>query len=128
MNDSESFDAASDFGPEEMDLQMQFEGLRKLVLASLVALLILGISLNVFLLRQTAFVRKDLQTVRPQITQLVANFEKNEEPQIKNFVNALVGFAKTHPDFKPILAKYNISAETPPTISPAKIPATPAKK
>jgi hypothetical protein len=127
MNDSESFDAAPDFGPEPTDLQMQVEGLRKLFLAALVALLILGISLNVFLLRQTAFVRKDLQAVRPQVQQLLVNFQKNEEPQIKSFVNALVGFSKTHPDFKPILAKYNVTTEIPFAPPSLQSPA-PAKK
>lgn len=127
MNDSELFDAAPDVGPAETNLQIQFEGLRKLFLATLVALLILGISLNVFLLRQAAFARKDLQVVRPQVKQLLANFEKSEEPQIKSFVNALIGFSKTHPDFKPILAKYNITTEIPAVAAP-KAPAQPAKK
>lgn len=127
MNDSESFDAAPNFDADE-NFRQQFEGLRKLFLVALVALIILGISLNVFLLRQTAFVRKDLQTVRPQVNQLLANFEKHEEPQIKSFVNALIGFSKTHPDFKPILIKYNVATEIPATAATVKVPATPAKK
>ena len=39
---------------------------------------------------------KDLQTVRPQIQKLSANFEKMEEPEIKRFINALIDFSKTH--------------------------------
>jgi hypothetical protein len=127
MNDSESFDAPPEFLPDETKLKVEFEGLRKLFLAALVALLILGISLNVFLLRQTTIVRKDLQIVRPQLSQLVANFEKSEEPQIRSFVNALVGFSKTHPDFKPILTKYNITSEIPSVTAPAKTPSAAAK-
>lgn len=120
MNDS--FDAPPDFGPET-GLQAQFEGLRKLFIATLVAMLVLGISLNIFLLRQTAIVRKDLQNIRPQVDQLVANFQKNEEPEMKRFVNALIEFSKTHPEFKPILSKYKITVEMPMTP-----PAAPVKK
>lgn len=115
MNDSESPDARPDFGPEEThaDLQSQFDGMRKLFTAALAALLIMGISLNVFLLRQTAFVRRDLQNARPKVTQLTVNFEKGEEPQITKFVNALIVFSRSHPDFKPILAKYKIATDAP---------------
>jgi len=128
MNESEPFDPAPgvDF---EAGLQAQLDGLRKLFLAALAALLIMGISLNVFLLRQTAFVRKDLQNARPQVAQLAANFEKNEEPQIRNFVNALVEFSRSHPDFKPILAKYKIATDLPPAKMPvSNAVAVPAKK
>jgi len=125
MNDSDTFDAAPDFGSEE-NLPEQFEGLRKLFTVSLAAMLILGISMTAFLLRQANALRTDLLTARPQLMQMSANFEKNEEPQIQSFQNALVGFARTHPDFKPILAKYNISVESAPTAAPK--PAVPTNK
>jgi hypothetical protein len=129
MNDSEKFDAPPDFGADEPDLQVQLEGLRKLFVATLVAVLILGISLNIFLLRQTAFVRRDLQMVRPQVTQLLANFEKNEEQKIKGFINSLIEFSKAHPDFKPILTKYNIATDAPTAaLAPANVPAASEKK
>lgn len=128
MNEPEPFDAAPEVGPEA-GLQAQLDGLRKLFLAALAAMLIMGISLNVFLLRQTAFVRRDLQTARPQVAQLTANFEKSEEPQIRSFVNALVEFSRSHPDFKPILAKYKIATDLPPAKMPeSKAVTVPAKK
>ncbi|MEO5804725.1 MAG: hypothetical protein ABIR24_14465 [Verrucomicrobiota bacterium] len=128
MNDSEQFDTAPDFGSGSKEAREQYEGLRKLLLATLVAVLILSGSLNIFLLRQMAFIRKDLESARPKVSQLLASYQKNEEPEIKRFVNTLVGFARTHPDFNPILAKYKIVPETPTAIAPTGVPTKPASK
>ena len=122
MNDSEPFDSLpkpESFKPENVETQC--ENLRKLFLATLVALLILSFSINVFLIRQATYIRKDLKAMRPQVQQIVANYQKNEDPQIKNFVNALVGFGRTHPDFNSILAKYKIVPQTPALSAPAPV-------
>lgn len=116
MNESER-DLPSDFGNPKIALLERCEQLQKLFIASLVALLILGISVDYFLIRQMNFIQKDLETVRPQLTLLLANYQKVEDPQIKSFVGALVNYARTHPDFNPILAKYKIP-------SPSPLPAT----
>lgn len=127
MNDSENF--SSELSSAGQTESQAYESLRKIVLATLVALLILGGSINIFLLRQMVFMRKDLDAVRPQVKQLMENYQKIEEPQIKSFVNALANFGRTHPDFQTILAKYKIAPQaqvaTPPTGVPA---ATNSKK
>ena len=131
MNDSKSFDAPPDFGPDTANLREQYEILRKLFLAALVAMLIVSGSLAVFLVRQVTFVRRDVEGIRPQIDRLTANFKQVEEPQINSFVNSLINYAKTHPDFNPILAKYKITPSVPvpvPVTPVNKVPTAPAKK
>ena len=133
MDDSKHFDAPADLSSDAVhtQLQEQYESLRKLFLAALFALVLLGFSLNIFLLRQMIFVRKELEAVRPQINQMVENYTKNEEPQIRGFVNSLITYGQTHPDFTPVLAKYKIVPNTPASVAPAApagLPTAPVKK
>jgi len=135
MDDSKQFDPPADLSSgtacTSSSMQEQYESLRKLFLAALFALVFFGFSLNIFLMRQMIFVRKELEAVRPQINQMVENYTKNEEPQIRGFVNSLITYSQTHPDFNPVLAKYKIVA-TPQAAAapaaPAGAPAAPAKK
>lgn len=137
MDNPDNFNAPSDSTRAGNNILLgQCEVLRKLFIASLVGLLLLGLSFNYFILRQMVFTRKDLDVVRPQVAQMVEGYTKNEEPQIRSYVNSLITFAKTHPDFTPILAKYKIVPATgttaPPALAPAAAvpaaPASPAKK
>ncbi len=126
MNDSEKFDAVPEFEPTGAKTpDDRFETLQKLFFATLVAVLIISVSLNVFLVRQTIFARTDLKSVRQQISVLSANYQKVEEPQIRGFVNALIGFGRTNPDFVPILTKYKLPltpiASEPAAVSPAPV-------
>ncbi len=112
------------------------EDCRRIFLIALVSALIMGLSLNFFFIKQMSFLRKDLETVRPQIVQVLANYQNVEDPQIKAFINALVAYGRTHPDFNPILAKYKIAPDTrtglapvptfPPNATPT--PLSPKKK
>jgi hypothetical protein len=126
MNDSKSSDAPSDFGSDTKELRAQQNVLRKLLIAMLVAMLITSGSLAVFLIPQVIFVGKDLETTRPQVNKLVADYQQFEEPQIKNFIGALVNFSRQHPDFTPILAKYKIAPEA--QVAPTGVPTAPAGK
>lgn len=132
MNNVENFDAPADLNRAgHNELQEQYSILRKLFEVALFALLIMGLSFNYFILRQMVFTRKDLDVVRPQVTQLVEGYSKSEEPQIRSFVNNLVAFGKTHPDFNPILAKYKIVPDNRAAAAPAPaaaVPAPPARK
>jgi len=128
MNDSEKFDSPPAVGPDPKNLQEQQEVLRKLFLSTLVAVLIMSGSLTVFLIRQVMFVRRDLESVRPQIEQLVKNYQQIEEPQINSFINTLVNFSRTHPEFNPVLAKYKIAPAIAAPVTPTGVATTPAKK
>jgi hypothetical protein len=126
MNDSEQFDLPSDFGTRNATADC--DSLRRLFIAGLVAMLIIGGSLNIFFLRQVVFMRKDLAAVRPQIQQVLANYQKTEDPQIKNFVNSLIAYGRLHPDFNPILTKYKLTTAAPvPTssVAPTGVPTVP---
>jgi hypothetical protein len=132
MNESEH-DLPSGFADSKTDLLEHYDQLRQLFVAALVAMLILSVGVIYFLYQQQKFVQKDLETVRPQLSLLLANYQKVEDPQIKTFVNALVAYGRTHPDFNPILAKYKIAPASPlpvpavaaPTSAP---PVSPKKK
>jgi len=62
-----------------------------------------------------------LEAMRPQAAQ-IAEVTKKQKPAIDDFVNRLVEFGRTHPDFVPILTKHRISTTT----APAKPGVTPA--
>jgi hypothetical protein len=59
----------------------------------------------------------------------VADFQANDEGKIKWFVTSLQDFARSNPDFKPILAKYNLlAAATAASRSPGVLPGPLPKK
>jgi hypothetical protein len=124
MNDMEPSDSAQNPNTNREDLRQQYEGLRKLFVVALIAMLILSGALTIFLFRQWVFLRKDLESLRPQI----AAIKKTEEPQIQNFVNLMIGYGRTDPNFKPILAKYKLAPDTAPQVAPTGVPTAPANK
>jgi hypothetical protein len=95
--------------PSVTALRQECAALRKMLVASLLFLLVLSGSVNLYLLRQMISARKDLAELRPRVEQRLAEYQKNEEPAIKAFIENLRAFAAAHPDFAPVLAKYKIS-------------------
>jgi hypothetical protein len=66
-----------------------------------------------------------LNTMRPQAMQ-VDEVSKKQTPAINDFVNRLVEFGRTHPDFVPVLTKYGIPTATT-SAAPGVPPAAPKK-
>jgi hypothetical protein len=91
--------------PVDVNVQAEVAGLRSLFTATLIALLIIGGGLDLYLLRQMMSARKDLATIRPQAYQLFDN-DKKEKPAINAFISQLQAYSATHPDFTPIFSKY----------------------
>jgi hypothetical protein len=65
----------------------------------------------------------DVAQVRPQATQMIDEYEKTQLPVIQHFLKKVTESGRTHLDFVPILAKYNLkpAAETgtsPTTVAP----------
>jgi|ERR1051325_1349850 hypothetical protein len=121
--------------PKELslgELQAQFESLRGLIVSMLILLVVLAGVFDLYLLRQVQFTRGELKAVRPQATQMIADYSRNFEPGMKDFIRKLQEFARTHPDFAPVLAKYGIKPAQTPVLSPATtapgIPQMPGKK
>jgi hypothetical protein len=89
------------------DLHQEIQSLRTLVVGALMALLMLSVAVNVFLWRQTVLVRDELANVRKIANGLAAEFEK-KAVLINTFLTGLREYTKDHPDFAPILQKYNV--------------------
>ena len=108
------------------DLQAQFDALRHLVVSLLILVVVISGTLNIYLLRQWRTTSKDLAGIRPQAKQMVDEYQNKSGPFMNDFVQKITEYGRTHPDFAPILAKYNLKPATPtnaPATSPAPAPA-----
>jgi hypothetical protein len=79
--------------------------LRTIVTATLVALLVFGFSINLYLAKQMRMVRAKISESRPVVQRMEVEF-RTKEPNMRNFVNALQSFALANRDFQPILDRY----------------------
>ena len=73
---------------------------------------------SIYVISQWWFVRGELQRVRPQAANLVAQYQKTS-PAMDEFIRRLADFGRTNPDFMPILKKYGISSTAPTGVAPA---------
>jgi hypothetical protein len=109
--------------PDINELRSECESLRQLVASLLVLLLVVSGTLNLYFWRQFRVTKGALDAERPQITQMVAEYDKGQGVAINNFLAKLVDFEKKNPDFAPILAKYGVrpgqSTSAPPATATA---------
>ncbi len=118
---------------ERPGVEQQCESLRQLVTSVLVLVFIISGTFNIYLFRQYRAVSKEFAPMRPQMAQILSECNKINSVATE-FAKRALEFGKTHPDFAPILAKYNISAISPtsaPPVSaatPSTLPAAPNKK
>jgi len=110
MNESETNSAAP------ADLSEQVAALQRQIFTLLLALIVVSGTLTVYLYRQASLIGKDIQAVR---TQAIEPF-KQRQPAMENFLNQLVAFGQTHPDFRPLLQKYGITLPPGATNAPKK--------
>jgi hypothetical protein len=89
-------------------LQEQYESLRQLVSALLLVLLLVSGTLTIFLGRQWRFSKSEIDLLSPQAGQILTEFNRNL-PMMQDFIRKLNEYAKTHPDFAPIVAKYHLT-------------------
>lgn len=87
-------------------LQAQYESLRSLLMAMLVALVLLSFGVILFIGKQMTTVRAQLAAARPEAKTLMGEFKNKSEPLMRSFVGSLQMFATTNRDFQPILEKY----------------------
>jgi hypothetical protein len=114
--------------PDDLSLSALGEAYRTLRIQFLAVLLMLAVlcgSLNIYLLRQVTLVRRELKANRPVVDQIVAEYVRSGGPVIKDFLTKLEVFSKTHPDFRPILAKYVNATNS--TAAPVPSKNTPGK-
>ena len=113
------------------DLQAQYDALRHLVVSVLILVIVISGTLNIYLLRQWRTVKRELTGFRPQAAQVIAEYQKVSGPLMTDFVKKIAEYGRTHPDFAPILTKYNLKpagATGAPPAAPTSPPAAAAKK
>jgi hypothetical protein len=91
--------------PAEVSLEtlaQAHQSLRTTLHLVMVMLVILTGSLFVFFLRELSLARRQIR----DLTQVVAEYEKNAVPVMEDFRAKLQGFSRSHPDFVPIFTKY----------------------
>lgn len=91
------------------DLAAHVASLQRQVAVLLLALIVVSGTLTVYLWYQARTSGRDLEAIRPQATQVIQSFNQ-DRPGMEKFVGQLITYGQTHPDFKPILAKYGIAA------------------
>jgi hypothetical protein len=97
------------------DLQQQLSSLRSVVAMLLIAVLCVGLGAALFLYRQVALINGQVVEAR----RLVLDHETNALPRITRFVDSLQGYAKSNPDFMPILIKYGATNSMKAAVQPA---------
>jgi hypothetical protein len=93
--------------------------------ATLIILIMICGALDLYLLKQYINLRKDVQALEPTVGQMIAGYQQATVPLATKFLGQLKEYAKTHPDFQAILAKYPLSAPQDPAGAAAQ-PAKPA--
>jgi hypothetical protein len=123
----ETLDNKTPVQPDPIDLQAQYDALRHLVVSLMILVVVISGTLNIYLLRQWRSTSKDLTAIRPQATQMIAEFQKVSGPLMQDFIKKISDYGRTHADFAPVLVKYGLKPATPTNASPAT-PATTAPR
>jgi hypothetical protein len=108
--------------PDPNHLQAEVDSLRHLMVSLLVLLIVISGTLNVYLLRQWRSSQTELKTLRGMVDQ----YNKEDLPQITNFVAKLTEYGQTHTNFVVILKRYGL--DTLPTNTAAAATARPPAK
>jgi hypothetical protein len=108
---------------ENEGLASSVDALRKQLQTTLWIVIILSVAVNWFLLYQFVITRKQLLGFE----QMVADYQRTGVPWYIDFHKKLTDFAKAHPDFAPVLAKYPIPVTPAAATNPAAATAQPAK-
>src|SRR5690242_19549356 len=99
MNETENkFEAVGDIGND--GLQNEVQSLRALISASLVILIMFSLCVDVFLIKQVSLLNSDTVVTKARTEQLFPTAKASD------LWGKLNDFAKTHPDFETVIAKY----------------------
>ena len=94
------------------ELSAQIDALRRQTFTLLLALIVVSGTLTVYLYRQASVARNDTKAMKQQAGPIIQAYNQNL-PLIQSFVKDIVNYGATHPDFQPILKKYQLQL-TPP--------------
>jgi hypothetical protein len=93
---------------DSTDTSSDIAALRSQVFNLLAALIMLSCTLTYVLYRQASLSGKDSAALIQQVNQQVAVLEQTR-PAVLTFVDSLGAYGMTHPEIRPLLAKYNIA-------------------
>ena len=94
-------------------MERSLNSLRALLVVTLVLLVIGSLGVNVLMVQQLGAARRQAEDLEKRLRPVTGQYENTIRPRISAFLNALVGFARTNPDFLPILQKYPIQSSGP---------------
>ena len=101
----------------------EYEGVIQQLNVILVAVVILSGTLSVYLWRQTRYLRRDLEGLKPIAGPVIQRYNQ-EKPTVDAFVAKVAEYSRSHPDFAPIAKKYQLQNVT--NNPTANLPAAPA--
>jgi hypothetical protein len=81
--------------------------LRRQVTHLLLALIVVSGTLTTYLFYESHTISNELDALEPQAREIVQNYDKNL-PNIQKFVQTLVVYGQSHPDYQPILKQNGI--------------------
>jgi|SRR5687767_8324524 len=87
-------------------LAWRYDRLHMLFQFAVAGLIILAVAINMFLYKQMRLVRVQLPPQREMVLRYSLEFQKKDDPVIRNFVTRLQQFAAANPDFQPVLDHY----------------------
>ena|ERR1051325_9823872 len=91
------------------ELQYHVEGLRTLFIYVLVGLIAMTLTVDLcFIRRQMIASRAQFEDQRPKVSEKYANYKKQVEPRVRDFVSSIQAFTATNRDFQPILDRYRM--------------------
>jgi len=105
----------------------EYEGVQKQLNILLLAVVILSGTFSVFLWRQTRYLRRDLEGLKPVAGPIIQRYNQ-EKPTVDAFVQKVAEYARSHPDFAQIAKKYQLQNVTnaPTAVAPAANKTAPA--
>jgi hypothetical protein len=89
------------------DLREDIESLRHLIGSVLILLVVVSGTLTIFLLREMKNTSAQLEAFRPQATNAIAIYQKQQAPLMVEFAKKIQQYGQTHPDFAPVLARWD---------------------
>lgn len=113
---------AAGTSPSPEVLQNEIRSLRLALLITLMALILLGGGVGLFMYRQVTLLGRQTDATTRVAQQMVQNFNVNLKTQAQNFEKQLLDFARANADFQARLAKYysnGLPAAAAPTPPPA---------
>jgi hypothetical protein len=117
--------------PDTSDLQAEFDALRHLVVSILILLIVVSGTFSIYLLRQWRTTSKEITAIRPQVAQMIAVYQKEEAPWMQDILKKFSDYGRAHPDYMPVLTKYNIkpgaTTGAAPAMATSPTPALPKK-